>query len=85
MLSYHVLEVNEGVIDGHNLDAFLKAGSQNQAANAAKAADGQKKWVSNTTRSTWVTKNSVSLQRSYTSLQKRAHIVNLVLHRLNII
>lgn len=37
--SHHVLQVNEGVVDGHNFDAFLEAGPQDQAANAAKAAD----------------------------------------------
>lgn len=36
--SYHVLQVNEGVIDGHDLDALLKASPQDQTANAAKAS-----------------------------------------------
>ena len=37
-ISYHVLQVNEGVIDGHDLDALLKASPQDQTANAAKAS-----------------------------------------------
>lgn len=38
---YHVLQVNEGVIDGDHLDAFLKASPQNQTANTAKAMGGR--------------------------------------------
>lgn len=37
--SHHVLQVNEGVIDGHNLDAFLKASPQDQTANTTEAAE----------------------------------------------
>lgn len=37
--THHVLQVNEGVIDGHNLDALLKASPQDQAANATKSAE----------------------------------------------
>lgn len=36
-LSHHVLQVNEGVIDGHNLDAFLKTSPQDQTANTTEA------------------------------------------------
>ena len=38
--SYHILQVNEGVIDGHNIDAFLKAGPQDQTANTTETAEG---------------------------------------------
>lgn len=37
-ISHHVLQVNEGVIDGHDLDALLKASPQDQTANATEAA-----------------------------------------------
>lgn len=40
--TYHVVWVNEGVVDGHDLDAFLNASPQDQAANAPKAGTGRK-------------------------------------------
>lgn len=39
MFSHHVVQVNEGVIDGHNIDALLKASPQNQTANTTEAAE----------------------------------------------
>lgn len=39
--SHHVLQVNEWVIDGHNLDAFLKASPQDQTANTTESAEGE--------------------------------------------
>lgn len=40
--TYHVVWVNEGVVNGHDLDAFLKASPQDQAANAPEAGTGRK-------------------------------------------
>lgn len=37
--AHHVLQVNEGVVDGYDFDAFLEASPQNQATNAPKAAE----------------------------------------------
>lgn len=35
--SHHVLQVNEGVVDGGDLDALLQAGPEDQTPNAAKS------------------------------------------------
>jgi len=35
--SHHVLQVNEGVVDGGDLNSLLQAGPEDQAANAAKS------------------------------------------------
>lgn len=42
MFAHHVLQVNEGVVDGHNLDAFLKASPQHEAANTTEAVQRHK-------------------------------------------
>lgn len=39
--SYHVFQVNEGIIHCNNLDAFLEASPQDQTANATETADGE--------------------------------------------
>lgn len=43
LFSYHVLQVNERVIDGHHLNAFLKASPQDQTANTTEAMSGRQK------------------------------------------
>lgn len=40
--AHHVLEVDEGVIDGCDFDALLQAGPQDQTTDTAKAEHGQK-------------------------------------------
>ena len=35
--THHVLHVDEGVVDGHDLDALLEAGPQDQTADATEA------------------------------------------------
>lgn len=37
--AHHVLQVNEGVIDRHNLHAFLEAGPQHEATNTTEAEE----------------------------------------------
>lgn len=39
--AHHVLQVDEGVVDGCDFDALLQASPQDQATDAAKAAHGQ--------------------------------------------
>jgi len=38
---YHVCEVNERIVDGHDLNSFLQRHSHHQATNAAKSATDQ--------------------------------------------
>lgn len=40
--NYHVVEVNERIINSHNFDPFLDAGSEDQAPNAAESAGENK-------------------------------------------
>lgn len=40
--TYHVLWVNKGVVNGHDLDAFLKTSPQDQAADTPEAGTGRK-------------------------------------------
>ena len=35
--THHVLHIDEGVVDGHDLDALLEAGPQDQTPDATKA------------------------------------------------
>lgn len=41
--SHHVRKINEGVIDGDHLDAFLKASPQDQTANTTEAVGGRER------------------------------------------
>lgn len=44
----HVVQVNEGVIDGHNIGPLLQSSSQDQAANTTKSVNSNGSHVSTT-------------------------------------
>lgn len=35
--AHHVLQVDEGIVDGNDFDSLLQAGPEDQAANSAKS------------------------------------------------
>lgn len=41
--AHHVLQVDEGIVDGNDFDSLLQAGPEDQAANAAKSGQREGK------------------------------------------
>jgi hypothetical protein len=51
--THHVLQVDEGIVDGNNFDSLLQAGPEDQAANTAKSGQRGKGWIQYRHRVTW--------------------------------